>query len=146
MGRILSIDYGRKRTGLAVTDPLQIVANGLTTLATRDLEPFLADYIPREGVEMVVVGLPRQMNGQMSESWRWIEPFLHRLRKLMPQLPIRLVDERFTSVLAQQVVRDSGIGRKTREKNKGLVDEVSATIILQTWMETRRGEEFPIKK
>jgi putative Holliday junction resolvase len=146
MGRILSIDYGRKRTGLAVTDPLQIVANGLTTLATCDLEPFLADYIPREGVEMVVVGLPRQMNGQMSESWRWIEPFLHRLRKLMPQLPIRLVDERFTSVLAQQVVRDSGIGRKTREKNKGLVDEVSATIILQTWMETRRGEEFPIKK
>lgn len=146
MGRILSIDYGCKRTGLAVTDPLQIVANGLTTLATRDLEPFLADYIPREGVEMVVVGLPRQMNGQMSESWRWIEHFLHRLRKLMPQLPIRLVDERFTSVLAQQVVRDSGIGRKTREKNKGLVDEVSATIILQTWMETRRGEEFPIKK
>lgn len=146
MGRILSIDYGRKRTGLAVTDPMQIVANGLTTLATHDLEPFLKDYIPREGVEMVVVGLPRQMNGQMSESWRWIEPFLHRLHKLMPQLPIRLVDERFTSVLAQQVVRDSGIGRKTREKNKGLVDEVSATIILQTWMETHRGEEFPIKK
>lgn len=146
MGRILSIDYGRKRTGLAVTDPMQIVANGLTTLATHDLEPFLKDYIPREGVEMVVVGLPRQMNGQMSESWRWIEPFLHRLHKLMPQLPIRLVDERFTSVLAQQVVRESGIGRKTREKNKGLVDEVSATIILQTWMETHRGEEFPIKK
>ena len=146
MGRILSIDYGRKRTGLAVTDPLQIVANGLTTLATHDLEPFLTDYIPREGVEMVVVGLPRQMNGQMSESWRWIEPVLHRLHRLMPQLPIRLVDERFTSVLAQQVVRDSGIGRKTREQNKGLVDEVSATIILQTWMETHRGEEFPIKK
>lgn len=137
MGRILSIDYGRKRTGLAVTDPLQIIANGLTTVETHRLEAFLLDYIPREGVEKVVVGYPRQMNGQPSESWRYIEPFLNRLHKLKPELPIELVDERFTSVLAHQVILDSGVGRQRRREDKGMVDEISATIILQSWMENR---------
>ena len=142
MARILSIDYGRKRTGLAVSDPLQLIAGGLSTVATHDLEAFLLDYIPREGVETVIVGKPMQMNGEMSESWRYIEPFLRRLRKLMPDLPILLVDERFTSVLAQQAIREAGVGKMERRQNKGLVDEVSATILLQSFLEHRRGEAF----
>lgn len=137
MSRVLSIDYGRKRTGLAVTDPLQIIANGLTTVATHQLEQFVLDYLGKEQVERVVVGLPKQMNGEMSESWRYIEPFLNRLRKLRPELPIELVDERFTSVLAHQVILDSGVGKQRRREDKGMVDEISATIILQQWMENR---------
>lgn len=137
MGRILSIDYGRKRTGLAVTDSMQIIANGLQTLPTHELEKFLLDYIPREGVERVLVGYPRQMNGQMSESWQYIQPFLNRLHKLMPELPIELVDERFTSMLASQAIAMSGVGKQRRKEDKALIDEVSATIILQSWMENR---------
>lgn len=137
MSRVLSIDYGRKRTGLAVTDPLQIIANGLTTVATHQLEQFVISYLDKEQVERVVVGLPKQMNGEMSESWRYIEPFLNRLRKLRPELPIELVDERFTSVLAHQVILDSGVGKQRRREDKGMVDEISATIILQQWMENR---------
>ncbi len=137
MGRILSIDYGRKRTGLAATDPLQIIANGLTTVATHQLEQYVTDYVRREGVERIVVGLPRQMNGQMSESWQYIEPFLNRMRKVLPEMPIELVDERFTSVLAQQTILQSGVGKQRRREDKGLVDEVSATIILQQYLENR---------
>lgn len=137
MSRVLSIDYGRKRTGLAVTDPLQIIANGLITVATHQLEQFVLDYLSKEDVERVVVGLPKQMNGEMSESWRYIEPFLNRLRKLRPDLPIELVDERFTSVLAHQVILDSGVGKQRRREDKGMVDEISATIILQQWMENK---------
>lgn len=137
MSRVLSIDYGRKRTGLAVTDPLQIIANGLTTVATHQLEQFVISYLEKEQVERVVVGLPKQMNGEMSESWRYIEPFLNRLRKLRPELPIELVDERFTSVLAHQVILDSGVGKQRRREDKGMVDEISATIILQQWMENK---------
>lgn len=137
MGRILSIDYGRKRTGLAVTDPLQIIANGLTTLPTHQLELFLTDYVAREGVECVVVGLPRRMSGEMSESWQYIEPFLNRLHKIMPNLPIELVDERFTSKLASQTILQSGVGKQRRKEDKGLIDEVSATIILQSFMDNR---------
>ena len=137
MSRVLSIDYGRKRTGLAVTDPLQIIANGLTTVATHQLEQFVISYLEKEQVERVVVGLPKQMNGEMSESWRYIEHFLNRLRKLRPELPIELVDERFTSVLAHQVILDSGVGKQRRREDKGMVDEISATIILQQWMENK---------
>lgn len=137
MGRILSIDYGRKRTGLAVTDPLQIIANGLQTIPTHQLEKFLMEYIPKEGVERIVVGLPRQMNGEMSESWQYIQPFLNRMRKLLPEMPIELVDERFTSKLASQAILQSGVGKQRRQQDKGMVDEVSATIILQQWMENR---------
>lgn len=137
MGRVLSIDYGRKRTGLAVTDPLQIIANGLQTVPTHELERFLMDYIAKEGVERVLVGYPRQMNGQMSESWQYIQPFLNRLHKLLPQMPIELVDERFTSKLASQTIALSGVGKQRRKEDKALIDEVSATIILQSWMENR---------
>jgi putative Holliday junction resolvase len=138
MARILSIDYGRKRTGLAVTDPLQIIANGLTTVATSDLERFLLDYVKKEDVERIVIGLPKQMNGEMSESWKYIEPFINRLKKVLPKLPIELVDERFTSVLAHQAILQSGVGKQRRREDKGMVDEISATIILQSFLEHRR--------
>ncbi len=134
--RILAIDYGKKRTGLAVTDPLQLIANGLTTVETKDLETFVLDYVRREPVERIVVGQPRQMNGQDSENMCRITPFVNRLRKLLPDMPVELFDERFTSVLAHQAMLESGISRKARQ-NKALVDEISATIILQGWMEAR---------
>lgn len=136
--RILSIDYGRKRTGIAVTDPLQIIANGLTTVPTHQLEQFLADYFRKEQVERVVVGMPKQMNGEMSESWKYIEPFLNRFRKLYPDMPIEMVDERFTSVLAHQAILASGVGKQRRQTDKGMVDEISATIILQSYLESKR--------
>lgn len=135
--RILAIDYGQKRTGLAVTDPLQIIANGLATVATQDLEAYVLDYCGREAVERIIVGQPRQMNGQDSENMRRITPFVNRLRKLLPLTPVELFDERFTSVLAHRAMLESGIGRKARQ-NKALVDEISATIILQGWMESRK--------
>lgn len=138
MARIIAIDYGRKRTGLAVTDPLQIIANGLTTVATHELEKFLLDYMAKEPVERVVFGLPKQMNGEMSESWKYIEPFMNRLKKLKPELPIELVDERFTSVLAHQAILQSGVGKQRRREDKGMVDEISATIILQSYLESRK--------
>lgn len=149
--RILSIDYGRKRTGLAVTDPMQIIANGLTTVPTHQLEQFLIDYFKKEKVERIVIGLPKQMNGEMSESWRFIEPFLNRIHKLFPQLPIELVDERFTSVLAHQTILDCGVGKQRRKEDKGMVDEISATIILQSYMENRNQigyspKLFPLDK
>ena len=134
--RILAIDYGKKRTGLAVTDPLQLIANGLTTVATTDLERFVVDYVGSEEVERIIVGLPRQMNGEDSENMCRITPFVNRLRKLLPATPVELFDERFTSVLAHRAMLESGIGRKARQ-NKALVDEISATIILQGWMEAR---------
>ncbi len=134
--RILAIDYGKKRTGLAVTDPLQIIANGLTTVATKDLEAFIMDYVAREQVERIIVGQPRQMNGEDSENMRRITPFVNRLRRLLPAIPVELFDERFTSVLAHRAILESGIGKKARQ-NKALVDEISATIILQGWMESR---------
>lgn len=135
--RILAIDYGQKRTGLAVTDPLQIIAGGLTTVATHDLEAFLADYVQREPVERFVVGQPKQNNGHDSENMRRIIPFVGRLRKRFPTIPVELFDERFTSVLAHRTMLESGIGKKARQ-NKALVDEISATIILQGWMEAKR--------
>jgi len=138
MARIIAIDYGRKRTGLAVTDPMQIIANGLTTVATHELEKFLMDYMQKEPVERVVIGLPKQMNGEMSESWKYIEPFINRLKKLNPNLPIELVDERFTSVLAHQAILQSGVGKQRRREDKGMVDEISATIILQSYLENRK--------
>lgn len=137
MGRIIAIDYGRKRTGIAVTDPLKIIANGLTTVPTHQLEQFLLDYMSKEPVELIVVGQPKQMNGEMSESWQYIEPFLNRLRKLKPELPIELVDERFTSVLAHQAILESGVGRQRRREDKGMVDTIAATIILQGYLERR---------
>ena len=137
MGRILAIDYGKKRTGLAVTDPLQIIANGLTTVPTAQLEAFILDYVKREGVERIVVGLPRQNSGEESENMKRITPFVNRLKKVLPDTPLEMVDERFTSVLAHRAMQDAGLKKKDRQ-NKALVDEISACIILQTYMESRR--------
>ena len=138
MGRILSIDYGQKRTGLAVTDPLQIIANGLTTVPTAQLVDFILDYVKREQVERIIVGLPRQNSGEYSENMKRITPFVNRLKKLLPETPLEMVDERFTSVIAHRTMLDAGLKKKDRQ-NKALVDEISACIILQTYMEGRRG-------
>lgn len=136
MGRILSIDYGRKRTGIAVTDPLKIIANGLTTVPTAKLMEFLKEYFVKEAVERVVIGLPKQMNNELSENWRYIEPFVRNFQKTFPDMPVEMVDERFTSVLAHQTMREGGLKKKDRQ-NKELVDEISATIILQSYLESQ---------
>lgn len=138
MGRILSIDYGRKRTGLAVTDPMQIIANALTTVETNDLFDFLSSYVKKEHVERIVIGKPTQPNGQPSENLARVENFVNRWRKAFPTVPIDYYDERFTSVLAHRAIIEAGVKKKTRMHNKGLVDEVSATIILQDYMTARK--------
>lgn len=135
MGRLLAIDYGRKRCGLAVTDPLKITPGALGTVRTCDLMAWLTDYLAREEVELLLIGEPRQMNGQQSESMTYIKPFVRQLEARFPQLLIKFVDERFTSVLAQRSIREAGIGRKRRQEDKGLVDAISAVIILQTYMD-----------
>ena len=137
--RILSIDYGKKRTGIAVTDPAQIIANGLTTVETPKLLAFLKDYVQHEQVERFVIGLPTQPNGQPSENQQRELAFAEKLGKMLPDIPIEFYDERFTSVLAHQTILDSGIGKKRRQTDKGLVDEISACIILQSYMELRRS-------
>lgn len=137
MARILSIDYGKKRTGLAVTDPLQIIANGLATVSTSTLYDWLKDYVAREKVERIVIGEPRQTNGQPSENLARVQQFVNRWRKSMPQVPIEFFDERFTSVLAHQAMLDGGLKKKDRQ-NKALVDEISATIILEDYLRSRR--------
>ena len=137
MARILSIDYGRKRTGLAVTDPLQLIAGGLATVATSELFEWLQGYIAREPVERIVIGEPRQPNGEPSENLARVQQFVNRWRKAVPQIPIEFYDERFTSVLAHQVMIDGGLGKKARQ-NKALVDEISATIILEDYMRSRK--------
>lgn len=136
-GRILAIDYGMKRTGIAVTDTLQLIANALTTVLTKDLQAFLDDYLNREQVACVVVGLPKQMNGQPSQTMPHIEKFVAAFRVRHPQVPIEFFDERFTSVLAQKAIIAGGVKKKDRQ-NKALYDQVSATIILQGWMESRK--------
>lgn len=133
MARILAIDYGQKRTGLAVTDNMQMIANGLTTVDTKDLEKFITDYVSKEDVCTIVVGKPTQMNGEDSENMKRIEPFFNRLKKIFPDKEIVYYDERFTSVLAHQTMLTSGISKKARQ-NKALVDQISATIILQDFM------------
>ncbi len=138
MGRVLSIDYGKKRTGLAVTDPLQIIANGLTTVETKNLFDFLMQYTQHETVERIVVGKPMQTNGLPSENLARVENFVNRWRKANPTIPVEYYDERFTSVLAHKAIVNSGVKKKARRENKGLVDEVSATIILQDYMNSKR--------
>lgn len=133
MGRILAIDYGMKRTGLAVTDALQIIASGLTTVPTNELLSFLKDYTEKECVDLFLVGEPKQMNNSPSESEALIVPFLEQLSKQFPKIPIKRVDERFTSKMAFQTMIDSGLKKKQR-KNKALVDEISATLILQSYL------------
>ena len=136
MARILSIDYGKKRTGLAVTDPLQLIAGGLATVSTSELFDWLKAYVERETVEQIVIGEPRQPNGEPSENMVRVEQFVNRWRKAMPHIPITLYDERFTSVLAHQAMIDGGLRKKARQ-NKALVDEISATILLEDFMRAR---------
>lgn len=135
--RILSIDYGKKRTGIAVTDPLQIIAGGLATVSTSELYDFLVGYIGREPVERIVIGEPRQADGTLSENFARVEQFVNRWRKSQPSVPIEFYDERFTSVLAHRAMIDGGLRKKDRQ-NKALVDEISATILLQDFLESRR--------
>jgi len=136
MGRILAIDYGTKRTGLAVTDEMQIIASGLTTVETKQLLPFLKTYVLTENVEKIVVGLPKQMDNSASESEVYIQKFLVQLEKALPQISVDRVDERFTSKMAFQTMIDSGLKKKQR-KNKALVDEISATLILQSYLSSQ---------
>lgn len=137
MARILSIDYGKKRTGLAVTDPLQLIAGGLVTVSTSELFDYLCRYVEREDVERIVIGEPRQPNGQPSENMQRVEQFVNRWRKAMPAIPIEYFDERYTSVLAHRAMLDAGLRKKARQ-DKALVDELSATILLQDYMRARK--------
>ena len=135
MGRILAIDYGTRRTGLAVSDPLRIIAGALATVETKQLERYLADYFAENDVDIIVLGKPTQMNGAPSQTMRYIEPLAGRLRHAYPDKEVVFYDERFTSVLAHRTMLESGIGREAR-RDKALVDRISATIILQSYMES----------
>ena len=137
MARILSIDYGKKRTGLAVTDPLQLIAGGLATVSTSELFEYLTQYVAKESVERIVIGEPRQPNGQPSENLQRVQQFVARWRKAVPEVPIEYYDERFTSVLAHQAMLDGGLKKKARQ-DKALVDEISATIILEDYLRSRK--------
>jgi putative Holliday junction resolvase len=136
MGRILAIDYGTKRTGIAVTDPLQIIANALTTVRTHELIPFLKNYMVNEKVDIIVIGEPKQMNNTPSESVNMIEAFIKHLKRTFPDIIIDRMDERFTSKIAFQSMLDAGLKKKDRQ-NKELVDAISATIILQSYMDLK---------
>ena len=140
MGRIIAIDYGTKRTGLAVTDPLCIIANALETVETKQLEKYLADYFSKNDVDIIVLGKPSQMNGQPSETMRFIEPLAGRLRHAYPDKQVVLYDERFTSVMAHRTILESGIGKMAR-RDKALVDRISATIILQSYMDSLQMQQ-----
>ncbi|MCK9203031.1 MAG: Holliday junction resolvase RuvX [Bacteroidales bacterium] len=141
MGRIVAIDYGQKRAGIAVTDELRIIATGLTTVRSMDVIDFLLRYIKENTVDCFVVGEPRQMNNTPSESSVYIEPFVRKLALAFPSIPVERIDERFTSLLASRAIRDSGARKKVRQ-DKALIDTVSATIILQSYLETV-GSRYP---
>ena len=134
MGRILAFDYGLKRTGIAITDELQIIASGLTTVDTKKIFSFLTAYLKKENVELFIVGEPKQMNNTESESEQFIKPFILKLSQTFPKIPIKRIDERFTSKMAFQSMIDSGLKKKQRQ-NKALIDEVSATLILQSYLQ-----------
>ena len=136
MGRVLAIDYGEKRTGIAITDPLQIVASGLTTVDTISLIDFLKNYCSEENVDLFVVGLPKRMNNQPSQSESLIKPFVIKLKSSFPKISIVRIDERFTSKIALRTMIDSGLKKKQR-KNKSLIDQISATLILQSFLDSK---------
>ena len=137
MSRIIAIDYGKKRTGIAVTDTMQIIASGLTTVPTHELLAFILHYVKAEPVERIIIGMPKQLNNEESENAKRVKPFANALKKQLPDIPVEYVDERFTSVLAHRTMLAAGLKKKDRQ-NKALVDEVSATIILQSYMESKR--------
>ena len=136
MGRILAIDYGQKRVGIAVTDPLKIIANGLTTVHSKDIFTFLEDYLSKEEVETIVVGYPVTLKNEGAQSLKYINPFIKKLLIKFPNLNIETIDERFTSKLAQIAMIEGGMKKKDRQ-NKALTDKISATIILQSFMEIK---------
>lgn len=137
MGRIVAIDYGRKRTGVAVTDTLQIIANGLTTVPSGELVKFLSDYVSKEPVDLFIVGQPKQMNNEPSENMKYVEAFVSHLKRTISHIPVEYYDERFTSVMAHQAMLDGGLKKKKRQE-KALVDEISAVIILQAYLESKK--------
>ncbi|MCD6090543.1 MAG: Holliday junction resolvase RuvX [Bacteroidales bacterium] len=136
MGRILAIDYGQKRCGIAVTDELRIIANALETVSSKELIAYLTRYVSKEDVSLFVIGEPKQMNNQPSDASRFINPFIGRLKNAFPTIPIERMDERFTSRMAFQSMIDAGLGKKARQ-NKELIDSISATLILQSYLETK---------
>ncbi len=136
MGRILAIDYGQKRTGIAVTDNLQIIANGLCTVPSKEIFDFLSTYLIKEKVDIFVVGEAKRLDNTSSSASVYIEPFVKKLASLYPTIPIVRIDERYTSKMAFQAMIDAGISKKARQ-NKSLVDTISATILLQSYMESR---------
>ncbi len=137
MARIMAIDYGRKRTGIAVTDSLQMIANGLTTVPSGELVKFIQNYMAKESVELIVVGQPKQMNNEPSENMRYVQAFVTHLKRTLPQIPVEYYDERFTSVMAHQAMLEGGLRKKKRQE-KALVDEISAVIILQAYLESKK--------
>ncbi|MGQ9619860.1 MAG: Holliday junction resolvase RuvX [Bacteroidales bacterium] len=137
MGRILAIDFGRKRVGLAVTDPLQIISSPLETVLVNETEAFLANYFKRENVDIIVIGYPLQMNNKPSIAVKYIDPFIRRIRKLYPDKTVHLADERFTSVIGQKTLIEGGVKKKKR-MDKSLVDKISASLILQSFMEKKK--------
>ena len=139
MGRILAIDYGRKRSGVAVTDPLQMIAGNLATVPTHTLMQFIKDYIAREQVDRIVIGQPSQLNGQPSESMKYITPFVNRLKGELPDMPIVMYDERFTSAIAHQAMIDGGM-KKSDRRDKSRVDAIAATIILNDYLQSRMNQ------
>ncbi|MDR2920503.1 MAG: Holliday junction resolvase RuvX [Tannerella sp.] len=141
MGRIVAIDYGRKRTGIAVTDSLQIIANGLTTIPSGEAVSFLYEYTSKEPVDLFVIGYPKQMNNELSENMKYVEAFKKHLNKKIPDIPTVYYDERFTSVLAHQAMIEGGLKKKQRQ-NKELVDEISAVLILQTYLESTKYKQL----
>ena len=143
MGRSLGIDYGRKRTGIAVTDPLKIVAGILTTVPTHTLLQFIKDYIAAEPVELIVVGQPTQLNGEPSESMRYITPFVNRLHRELPDVPVVMYDERFTSTIAHQAMIDGGM-KKSDRRDKARVDAIAATIILNDYLQSRNNNNTTV--
>ena len=137
MARIMAIDYGRKRTGVAVTDSLQMIANGLATVPSGELVKFIQNYMAKEPVELIVVGQPKQMNNEPSENMRYVQAFVTHLKRTLPQIPVEYYDERFTSVMAHQAMLEGGLRKKKRQE-KALVDEISAVIILQAYLESKK--------
>ncbi len=142
MGRLMAIDYGRKRCGIAVTDTLRIVANGLTTVATSGLVDFVRNYLAREPVDAIIVGLPRTVSGEESESMAYIRPGIGQLRKALPDIPVEFFDERFTSVIAHRSMLQSGM-KKMQRRDKAVVDEIAATIILNDYLQSKQYQGMP---
>ncbi len=136
MGRLMAIDYGRKRCGIAVTDPMRIIASGLTTVATAQLIDFVKNYAGKEQLDGIIVGLPRSMQGDLSESMNYITPGINRLKKVLPEIPVTFFDERFTSVIAHRSMIECGM-KKMQRRDKAIVDEIAATIILNDYLQSK---------